>query len=925
MPFIEAPTTFYLGRRYEPIKKKLTDEVVYYDSRDLTTHAIVLGMTGSGKTGLCISLLEEAILDNIPAIIVDPKGDITNLMLNFPELRPDDFQPWINVDDARRAGLDVPQFSADVAHRWREGLASWGISQDRMRWLKLATQMSIYTPGSDAGLPVSILASLRAPREPWTNNLEANREKINGIVTALLTLVGRDAQPVQDKEHVLVANIFEYAWSQGRDLTLEDIILQVQRPPFDKLGVFAIDEYISERQRGKLAMELNSIVAAPSFQSWVTGVPMDIPRLLYTPEGRPRVSIFYIAHLNDSERQFILTLLLENILGWMRTQSGTTSLRALLYIDEMFGYFPPYPKNPATKEPILRLLKTARAFGLGLILATQNPGDLDYKGLSNAGTWFIGRLQSEYDQRRVMTGLESMATTGNQLDLQDVGRLIADVPPRVFLMYNVHDQGGSVMVHTRWAMSYLGGPMTRQQVMALMQDQRQALYVKLGQQRPQQSVPSTPTAQQFAPPPQAIAALPPSAPSPYFSAQISAASMSVPPPPTTMPGLAANLPLPPAPTSFPDQRAPQAYTPPPTQTYTQQSPAYDTGAAIVPIGQSLPAGYVQHQPPLASAIAQYFIPVVIQGQQALSHWEIRTGFTAAGSSTAILAYRPYLLAQASARYQDRKTSVYTTYQYAYLVPDIDRAGFVKWDEYEVTPFDLARITPSPAGQAIFGDVPPGLTDGKRYVALRREVTDLIYNSKPLRVPFNPDMNVYGNPSGDFNEFRAQLQQTARENRDAEMDKLTQKVEKLIDQLEQDQERKMTKLKSEKRELSNLKREQLFTTGEAVLGLMKGRTSYTLSRMSRSSVYTERSKGQLSNLELDLEHIEEDKQKAIAQYEAEVQRINEKWARAATNVQEYTITAFKKDINVDVIGVGWVPYWYAVVGGQPVLLSALTTG
>jgi hypothetical protein len=267
MPFIEAATTFYLGRRYDPTSRRLTDDVVYYDSRDLTTHAVVVGMTGSGKTGLCIDILEEAILDGIPAIVIDPKGDITNLMLAFPDLRPEDFEPWINVDDARRAGLEVPAYAADIAHRWREGLGSWGIAPERLRWFRQSAQFSIYTPGSDAGLPVSILASLRAPREGWEGHQEVLREKISGIVTALLSLVGRDSRPVQDRDHVLVSNIFEYAWQRGQDLTLEEIILQVQKPPFNKLGVFPLDDYIAEKERIKLAMELNNIVAAPSYRA----------------------------------------------------------------------------------------------------------------------------------------------------------------------------------------------------------------------------------------------------------------------------------------------------------------------------------------------------------------------------------------------------------------------------------------------------------------------------------------------------------------------------------------------------------------------------------------------------------------------------------------------------------------------------------
>src|SRR5581483_2122294 len=350
MPFIEAPTTFYMGRRYDPASRQLVDEVVYYDSRDLTTHAVVVGMTGSGKTGLCIDLLEEAVLDNIPAIVVDPKGDITNLLLTFPNLRPEDFAPWIIPDDARRAGLDLAEYARDVAQQWRDGLASWSIVPPRIAAMKNAAQFSIYTPGSDAGLPVSILDSLRAPREGWVGFEESHRERINGLVTALLALIGRQVEPVKDREHVLVANIFENAWKLGRDLSLEDIILQVQKPPFAKLGVFDVDTFFPEKDRFKLAMELNNIIAAPSFQTWITGEPMDISNLLYTREGRPRVSIFYVAHLTEAERNFMITLILENMLAWMRTLSGTTSLRAILYFDEVFGHFPPAPRNPPTKE-----------------------------------------------------------------------------------------------------------------------------------------------------------------------------------------------------------------------------------------------------------------------------------------------------------------------------------------------------------------------------------------------------------------------------------------------------------------------------------------------------------------------------------------------------------------------------------------------
>ncbi|HLU11185.1 MAG TPA: DUF87 domain-containing protein [Oceanobacillus sp.] len=931
MPFIEAPTTFYLGRRYDPGTHKLTDDVVYYDSRDLTTHAVVVGMTGSGKTGLCINLLEEAVLDNIPAIVVDPKGDITNLLLTFPDLRPEDFHPWVNIDDARRAGMDVGQYAADVAYRWREGLASWSIDPIRMRWLKQATQYSIYTPGSDTGLPVNILASLRAPRNGWAGNEEENRERINGIVTALLALAGRDAQPVQDKEHVLVANIFEYAWTRGIDLTLEDIIRQVQNPPFNRLGVFPVDEYISEKNRQKLALELNSIVAAPSFQSWLSGDPMDIQNLLYQPDGRPRVSIFYIAHLSDAERLFIITLLLENMLGWMRTLSGTTSLRALLYIDEMFGYFPPYPRNPPTKEPILRLLKQARAFGIGLILATQNPGDLDYKGLSNAGTWFIGRLQSENDKQKVMTGLESMVSVNSQMDLRQIGRLISELEPRVFLMHNVHDQGGPVMLHTRWAMSYLRGPLTRQQVQVLMQDQRAQLLARIG-------------AAGYVPP--APAANPNFTPGPSFASQAAyysqqVAAQYVPPtpysPPTPPPMSPQGVPFPPSLPEMPPSLPELPETP--TATAQQFTPG---GSPVVntppPVGSSVPlpsqpihtgktqanrvpTGFSESPPPLPASTAQYFLPNAITSQQAIANWERKTGFSATGFGGAVMAYKPVLLAQATIRYQDRKTRLYVTRMQAYQVPNLERSGLVHWEEYATEPIDPRRVSGEPFNAGIFGDLPPGLTDAKRLSALRSELIDMLYTTARLKVPYNATLDIYADPDGDFSAFRAQVQQVARERRDAEVDALTRKAEAALDKLEQQAQRKGYRLESEKRELANQKREELFTTGEAVLGLLRGRTSFTLSRMARSSVYRQRSKGEAQLLELDLQQIQEDMARTEEEFEAGLRAINEKWAKIATQVDEYIITPYKKDISLDLFGIGWIPYWYVELNGQPAMLAA----
>jgi hypothetical protein len=458
---IETNGKFYLGRIFDPQQTKTTEQPLLYEPADLTTHAVVVGMTGSGKTGLCIDLLEEAALNNIPALMIDPKGDITNTLLHFPNLLPQDFQPWVNPDQARRDGKTVEQAAVDTAQLWKQGLTDWGIDTERLLNLKESAQFAIFTPGSDAGIPINILASLKAPSIPWETNKEILREKISGTVTALLGLVGlQDVDPVRSREHILLSNIFENAWSQGKDLDLGELILQAQTPPFQKLGVFDVNTFFPEKDRFGLAMMLNNILAAPAFQVWIEGQPLDIPSLLYTAEGKIRHSVFYIAHLNDTERMFFVTLLYSAVETWMRSQTGTTSLRALVYFDEIFGYLPPVA-NPPSKQPMLRMLKQARAFGVGQVLVTQNPVDVDYKALSNAGTWMIGKLQTDQDKQRLLDGLDS-AMAGS-LDRSAYDQLISSLGKRVFLLHNVHAKTPALF-QTRWAMNYLTGPLTRNQI-----------------------------------------------------------------------------------------------------------------------------------------------------------------------------------------------------------------------------------------------------------------------------------------------------------------------------------------------------------------------------------------------------------------------------------------------------------------------------
>ncbi len=491
---------FYLGRIVDPKTGEATDQNLLYNPDDLTTHAVVVGMTGSGKTGLCVDLLEEAALKNIPAMMIDPKGDITNTLLHFPDLLPSDFRPWVNPDEARRDGLSIDEAAEKTASLWKNGLAKSGIFPDRLQALKEAARFTIYTPGSTAGVPLSILNSLKAPDLAWQGNQEMLREMISGTVTALLGLVGlTDIDPVRSREHILLANIFEHAWGQGRDLDLGELIIQTQKPPFDKLGVFDIDTFFPQKERFELAMSLNNILAAPSFGPWIEGQPLDIPALLYEPDGRPRHSVFYIAHLSDAERMFFVTLLFSAVETWMRAQSGTTSLRGIVYFDEIFGYLPPV-SNPPSKQPMLRMLKQARAFGVGLVLVTQNPVDVDYKALSNAGTWFIGKLQTEKDKERLLDGLQG-AMTGS-LDRGAYDSMISGLGKRAFLLHNVHERGGAQTFYTRWAMNYLAGPLTRAQIPALNDLAGATVPMEALPQPSPASVPHTaPDTQAPAPPP----------------------------------------------------------------------------------------------------------------------------------------------------------------------------------------------------------------------------------------------------------------------------------------------------------------------------------------------------------------------------------------------------------------------------------------
>ncbi len=463
---------FYLGRELDINTQEETQELLLVKNKNLTTHAAIIGMTGSGKTGLGIGIIEEAVLDKIPSLIIDPKGDMGNLLLTFPEFRASDFQPWIDAHEAEKKGLDIPSYAEQTAQMWKKGIESQGQDKERVQRLKEGADYTIYTPGSSAGVQLSVLSSFDAPSPEVLDDPDTFSYILNSTTSSILALVGIDADPLKSKEYLLLTTIFHYFWKKEISLTLEALIGHVTNPPFEKVGVLALKSFYPQNERLKLAMLLNNVLASPTFSAWIEGESLDIQKLLYTDEMKPRVSILSIAHLNDNERMFFVTLLLNKYISWMRTQSGSSSLKTLLYMDEIYGFFPA-TSNPPSKNPMLLLLKQARAFGVGVVLSTQNPVDLDYKGLSNIGSWFIGRLQTKQDVDRVIDGL--VKSGSGAMDKKSISTLLSNLKKRVFLFKSAH-RDTIDLFSTRWVMSYLKGPLSKEDISTLMAEKKAAHY-----------------------------------------------------------------------------------------------------------------------------------------------------------------------------------------------------------------------------------------------------------------------------------------------------------------------------------------------------------------------------------------------------------------------------------------------------------------
>ncbi len=812
---------FYIGRQYDLQRRQVLDQPTLYDPDDLTTHGVVVGMTGSGKTGLCIDILEEAALNGIPALLIDPKGDIANLLLHFPQLRPQDFQPWVDPDQARREGKTVEQLAQETADLWRNGLAEWGIDSQRIARVRQAALYSVYTPGSDAGLPVSILSSLRAPQDGWEGQRELLRERISTTVTALLGLVGVEADPMRSREHILLANIFEKAWQAGVDLDLVELIRQVQSPPFERLGAFEVDQFFPRQERFELAMILNSLLASPAFQAWTEGEPLDPQALLWAPDGRPRQTIFYLAHLSDRERMFFVTLLLAALESWMRSQPGSPSLRAILYFDEVLGFLPPV-KAPPSKGPIIRLFKQARAFGLGLLLATQNPVDLDYKALSNAGTWFVGRLQTEQDKARLLDGLESASGGKGGFKRAEIDDMISTLGKRVFLLHNVHEKAPQVF-HTRWAMAYLKGPITRNQLRAL-------------------------NALGGAPAPAAAPASEQGAPAP--SAQ---------------------------------------------------------GELISVTKPAVPAG-----------VQEYFLPNNLTVAQALK----AAGQDASGVSSEGLIYRPALAAQAEIRFLSRKFDLDAERTLTALVPDPDRRGLIRWEEYLASAIDPAELDEQPAPEAAFADLEPPLSEAKTLRSLRKDFQDFAYRHAELRLEFNPRLKLVAKPGMTKAEFRALCAETARQALEEEVDKVKEKYLRKIRSLQAKIAREERELEEDRAEFSARKMEEMATHFENVLGLFGGsRSRRRISSSLTKRRLTTKAKADIAESEQAIQAFKRDLEALELEMAETVDEIEERWEEAAAEIEEKIFRPFKKDVRVDLFGVAWFPYWRLRRGEQRFELPA----
>jgi hypothetical protein len=780
---------FYLGRRYDIDSKATTGDLVMYDSKDLVTHALAVGMTGSGKTGLGIALVEEAVIDGVPVIVIDPKGDLTNLLLTFPDLVGADFEPWVAADDVERAGVPRAEFAAALAARWKAGLAEWGQDGERIRRLREAADFTIYTPGSTAGRTVSMLGSFAPPQ---SDDAELVGERLQVTASGLLALTGLTSpDPMKSPEHLLLSAILTTAWAARQTPDLASLVHAVQQPPVDRIGVMDVDAFFPPKDRFALAMSMNALMASPAFKVWIQGDPLDVSAFLRTPAGKPRVSIFSIAHLDDTQRMFFVAQLLTAVAGWMRAQSGTSSLRALLYMDEIFGYFPPVA-SPPSKAPLLRLLKQGRAVGLGVALATQNPADLDYKGLANIGTWWLGRLQTERDKSRLLDGLEGAQGTGS-FDRREVDRLLSALTSRVFLMRNVHEDGLTVF-QSRWALSYLRGPLSRDEIGTLMAGKRRQEEQPAGREAPS-----------------------------------SAGSVE------------------------PDR-----------------------------------SGRGGERPALPPEVPQFFAP------------------------TPASSLEPVLYGAAGVAYVDRRLEVDVSRVVARAVKITDAAIPVDWDSSspaELSPDALATMPP--AG-ATFQPLPAAASNARHYGPWTRQFAAWIAANETLELLRSAATGEVSRAGESERDFRARLQQSAREARDQAVEQLRRKYAPKQAALDERLRRAQQAVARETEQASGQAVQTAISMGATLVGALFGRKAVGAATLGRATTAArgvgrsmkesrdiDRARETVSSVEAARRQLEDDLARETVDLEA-------RRAAADGQVDRITLRPKKGDVTVKVVALVWMP-------------------
>ncbi len=425
-------------------------------AKHLVTHAAVLGMTGSGKTGLVTVLVEEALRAGIPTLVIDIKGDLPNLLLTFPSSRPEAFRPWLERDGEE---LSEERLGALLEER-RAALARASLTNEHIEDFVNETALRVVTPGSSAGEPLHVLSSLERRSSRWDTDPESAQSALSAAVSLVLRLLGRDPDPAKSKEHVLLSVLAERRLRLGEQADIGSLMTDLMNPPLSTIGALPINSFMKRSERQELVGALNSLLASPTFSSWREGASLDVGEWLTTKNGRTPGVVLSVAHLDDEERALVLGVVLEEVLSWVRGLRGSSELKALVVFDEVYGFLPPHPANPPTKRPLVALMKQARAFGVGVVVATQNPMDLDYRALSNAGLWCIGRLQTDADRARVTEGLASSVGAGT--DAKELNRSLSRLAPRWFVMRNAHvPEAGSVLLNPRHTMSLMRGPLTR--------------------------------------------------------------------------------------------------------------------------------------------------------------------------------------------------------------------------------------------------------------------------------------------------------------------------------------------------------------------------------------------------------------------------------------------------------------------------------